>query len=481
MINRLQCGISEYGGVRNAAGTSFFANGWTSALSGSWGSLPGPSPTNMTLDVGAGNTLVVNFATPTDRGGMPIGWPIPHASLERGISWRSTLTPDADIGIYSVGQGRWESTTRLVIEVVEPHPNASIARAQICSGHFQAYVYPNFGVRNEARTSVPASGQLTLGGGGCIPGRSPSVYSAGYANHGALGLPEASLLDCSASGYRTSASPQLAAIEATNGLAVAALAAAGQFSMMMLADGTVRTWGTAIASVAGQRIETASPTSLELPTHVSPATGLTASLRAVVIAAGCEHALILLEDGSVCGFGRDDEGQLYGATAATAAAASLATTLTCHPLPSTLPPMRHVACGCHHSVLLARDSDDVYTFGEHDAGQVGHPRVPSECHPSTARVPSECRPSAIRVPSECSPSAVRVPSKARCSLSDSLLPPASPLPPNSSVGQCPLRHPPCPSNTTSRDGCPPSPAPTAPSFHSPPDATIPSPCFLRAR
>jgi len=401
MIQRLQCSITSDGRVRNRAGTSRFASGDTSALEGDWGSLLPPRAINMTLDVGGIDMITIDFDAPTDRGGVPLRWPIPHRHIAPPtIQWRryhpTTNTYSwNEIGLYSIGQGRWESDRRLVIEVVEQHPNATLARSLICQGLLQARLYTTLNIRNAARTSRAAEGFVVLGGGGCGQGRSPAVFAAGHATDGALGLPAAARLTCSAAnaGHLTSSSPELRALTATSGFAVSALAASsgGQgkgFSMVLLEDGSVYTWGSRIVGAAGERIEgprdrspdifPGSRDHLVLP---APAPGAPAgsAVRAIAIAAGCAHALVLLSDGRVCGFGADDEGQLAGAPSA--ANATLAAFVTCHLLPSTLPRMRKIACGCSHSLLVAAESDALYAFGASNAGQLGRPAGSSAFEP----------------------------------------------------------------------------------------------------
>lgn len=80
------------------------------------------------------------------------------------------------------------------------------------------------------------------------------------------------------------------------------LAAAARFSLMLLDDGSVLLWGTPPSSVAGAE---GTPTEVALPV-VLPA-------NAVAVAAGRDHALVLLVNGRVYGLGRDVEGQLNGA------------------------------------------------------------------------------------------------------------------------------------------------------------------------
>ena len=365
MIGRISCCILPEGRVRSADGRSLYGSGCSSRLAGDWGSLRGPSPANITLmdpsrdgsGLSVGDTITIAFDAPTDRGGVPIGWAIPHAALARGIFWRSGDDPLADVGLYSVGEGRWASDTHLVIQIVELHRNASAMYAGFCSGDIQARVDRRFGVRDAARQGQAVNGLISLSPDACAPSSGPSLYAAGYASYGALGTPPSALLRCS--GYRSSASPELRAVDGSTGLNVAQLAAAEQFSLMLLSDGSVLSWGTRFVALGVANAVDQLPT----PLAFSPPS-LTS--RAVAIAVGRYHALVLLADGSVCGFGRDAEGQLNGAVPLAA------TSLAAHQL-TGFPPVRAIACGSYHSILLAAGSDALYTFGQDDAGQLGRP------------------------------------------------------------------------------------------------------------
>ena len=124
----------------------------------------------------------------------------------------------------------------------------------------------------------------------------------GYASDGLLGLDQADVLDCP--GYRTSASPVFlpmtsSAVPAPDQV-VTALAAADLFSLMLLDDGIILLWGK--MPIAGT------------PTASTPeAVGLPGSEPATAICAGAAFALVLLTNGTVCGLGSDDQGQLHGA------------------------------------------------------------------------------------------------------------------------------------------------------------------------
>ena len=95
MVGRLSCCMLRRANVREAGGVSMPSTACSPPLIGSWGSLDGPSPSNITLtdpqqsgvDLSVGDLITISFDQPTDRGGVPLGWEIPYEVLEQSLLW----------------------------------------------------------------------------------------------------------------------------------------------------------------------------------------------------------------------------------------------------------------------------------------------------------------------------------------------------------------------------------------------------------
>ncbi|KAA0162820.1 hypothetical protein FNF31_03084 [Cafeteria roenbergensis] len=168
-----------------------------------------------------------------------------------------------------------------------------------------------------------------------------------------------------------------------------ALAAGGAFSLVLLDDGRVRAFGKGNSGQLGNGV---SPGTGSTPETV-PALVATVPLgqRAVALAAGSDHSVVLLEDGSVRTFGANTFGQLghgsdgpIGASAAEAAVLAtaevpLASERAAGAVLQTYVPRREalpsravaVAAGSFHSLVLLQDGT-VRTFGIGASGQLGY-------------------------------------------------------------------------------------------------------------
>ncbi|CAN0106278.1 unnamed protein product [Lampetra planeri] len=106
------------------------------------------------------------------------------------------------------------------------------------------------------------------------------------------------------------------------------------------------------------------------PPFFHPLPELAGGVRALQLALGREHVLLLTDDGTIWGWGPGRHGQQgHGTTEAEAAP---------RPVEGLQGlPMVGVAAGGWHSVALSRGGD-VYTWGWNEAGQLGLPSKPDE-------------------------------------------------------------------------------------------------------
>ena len=107
----------------------------------------------------------------------------------------------------------------------------------------------------------------------------------------------------------TTQSPVPVAVNLTGVLAgktIIALAAGGNHSLALCADGTLAAWGS---NSAGQLGIGSYPTSSSVPVLVNTS-GVLAGRRIIAVAAGVEHSIALCADGSVATWGDNSSGQL---------------------------------------------------------------------------------------------------------------------------------------------------------------------------
>ncbi|MEX2238955.1 MAG: RCC1 repeat-containing protein, partial [Dehalococcoidia bacterium] len=146
-----------------------------------------------------------------------------------------------------------------------------------------------------------------------------------------------------------------AAPVAVSGLSgVKAVAAGFRHSLALLSDGTVMSWG---ADTSGQLGNGATTGDQASPVAVS---GLS-SVKAV--AGGASHTLALLSDGTVMSWGNDGNGQLGNGATTGDQAAPVAV--------SGLSGVRAIAAGIYHSLALLSDGT-VMSWGADTSGQLGN-------------------------------------------------------------------------------------------------------------
>lgn len=145
---------------------------------------------------------------------------------------------------------------------------------------------------------------------------------------------------------------------------VKAVAAGGNFSLALLNDGTVMSWGHDRSGELGDGLPASNRA---VPAAVPGLTGVKA------IAAGDEFALALLDDGTVKAWGHDDFGQLGDGTAAAQDCDPTAGTLSCQASPVGIPGLSGVsaiAAGHYHALAVVAGGA-MKSWGADYGGQLG--------------------------------------------------------------------------------------------------------------
>lgn len=166
-------------------------------------------------------------------------------------------------------------------------------------------------------------------------------------------------------------------VEPTN---VTALAAGYHFSVALLADGTVRSWG---GNVFGQ-LGDGTRKDKQTPVAVSGLSGVTA------ISAGGAHALALLQDGTVMAWGSNQDGELGDGACGTEAATGKSGLM-----PVQVPGLNSVvavAAGGGSNYALLADGT-VMAWGKNNSGQLGIGELgPEECRTEVGTEPASVTP-----------------------------------------------------------------------------------------
>ncbi|MGW1766460.1 RCC1 domain-containing protein [Streptomyces sp. NPDC002073] len=153
------------------------------------------------------------------------------------------------------------------------------------------------------------------------------------------------------------------------GLTVAnatSLVAGGAHGLAVLSNGTVKAWG---ANNSGQ-LGDGTTSTLETPDHLTPGTvrelsGVTA------VAAGCTHSLALLSNGTVKAWGNNFSGQLGNGTTGSISNSTPVTVIDPSNPSAPLSGVTAIAAGCDHSLALLSNGT-VRAWGLNDLGQLGN-------------------------------------------------------------------------------------------------------------
>lgn len=193
-----------------------------------------------------------------------------------------------------------------------------------------------------------------------------TLYSFGLNSSGQLGLGETAVSNAF--------SPSLVKSSATTVLARSVLAAAAgeAFSLALLANGSVASWGLDNDGQLGQGTRTSASFSGQ-PELVRSPSGSAFLSGIVAIAACANHALALSSDGTVYAWGSNSYGQL-AQDPAKQPKSSLPVAVPFSP-PQRI---RTIACGAQHSLAIST-AGELFTFGLDSDGQLGrtgHRHVP---------------------------------------------------------------------------------------------------------
>lgn len=182
-----------------------------------------------------------------------------------------------------------------------------------------------------------------------------SVWAWGANDFGSTGQPPSTLEVC-----------QPAEVSLP-GCAVA-ISAGRHFSLALLADGTIYSWGLDNYGQLGNDI------ALTNKYQAQKVDGIT---TAIAISAGGEHAMALLSGGTVKVWGKGSAGQMGNGT-----------TVTANPVPVTasatgFSDIVKIAAGYDHCMAL-KSNNDVYLWGENYNGQLGRGNPPNPAYTSSA-------------------------------------------------------------------------------------------------
>jgi len=293
-------------------------------------------PRNNTLAVGASCAITVTF-TPHGPGAY-------YATL--ADSSNAAYGPDV---ILLTGMGTVNPSDRLAFgwgydghgELAAAGPTSSYSRPVLTQG-----------ISNAVSIAAGSYHSLAVATDG-------TVYAWGYNANGQLGAGGA---DTNAHSVPTQV---ISPTDPTQPLTGAAQVAAGSnFSLALMRDGTVYAWGYDGYGQLGTSVPAGQSAT---PVQVTLASGDPLA-NVVAIAAGSNHALALLKDGTVYAWGRNYEGQLGNSSTSN----SSTPVRVADPSDSThnLANITAIAAGGNHSLFLAAGGR-VYGAGDNAYGQLG--------------------------------------------------------------------------------------------------------------
>eukprot|EP00965_Chrysotila_dentata_P166092 5483966-Pleurochrysis_carterae.AAC.1 len=349
----------------------------------------------------AGDELTLHFANETDQAGVPTRWlvvkccrarlssaflflndavansqVIPNDLLSPAFEWTPALVKSA--------QGRWQDSQTLSLTVLEAADDSS-AGGGLCSPSPLSVRLTGEGlaVRDAAGASSASQASAIMNSTACAAAVGDPLFSWGAISAGRLGLTDAAAAGarCAQLGSVVAAPtpllpllsplesplPPLSPLLGFGGAVVVEVAAGGSFSLARLSDGSVYLWGTLPSGGLGARIVTAADGNGNgdeeggdgtlagaadrdvLATESATARRVVmgrGDVGAVALAAGCEHALILLRNGEVFGVGSDAQGQLGGGARAADGVVAVAAPAG----------VIAIGAGCMHSLFLEGES-----------------------------------------------------------------------------------------------------------------------------
>ncbi len=155
------------------------------------------------------------------------------------------------------------------------------------------------------------------------------------------------------------------------------IAAGYRFSLALLADGTVKSWGYNNVKQLG--LGAGSPTQVTSPTAIPGLSGV------IAIAAGTDFALALRADGTVKGWGSNHYGQT--GVNSSSAAVSVPTTVVTSVGTGALTGVIAIAAGGAHALALRSDGT-VFAWGTDFFGELGSPGSVGGSFPVAFQMPT---------------------------------------------------------------------------------------------
>ncbi|WOX26364.1 hypothetical protein [Streptomyces solicathayae] len=147
---------------------------------------------------------------------------------------------------------------------------------------------------------------------------------------------------------------------------VTGLAAGGAHGLALLSNGTVKAWGGNSFGELGDGTTSGVPTTdHRTPGTVRELSGVTA------VAAGCSHSLALLSNGTVKAWGNNFSGQLGDGTTLDISNSTPVTVIDPNNPSAPLSGVTAIAAGCDHSLALLSNGT-VRAWGANGSGQLGN-------------------------------------------------------------------------------------------------------------
>ena len=112
------------------------------------------------------------------------------------------------------------------------------------------------------------------------------------------------------------------------------------------------------------------------PVQMSTSVVLTGGYKAISVACGYAHSVVVGNNGNAYVCGNNQYGQLGANPTVTASASTLSAIISGMPTSGTNTAVCKAGCGTHHTILVLQNSA-VYTFGRNDKGQLGNGSVTS--------------------------------------------------------------------------------------------------------
>ncbi|MET7649633.1 hypothetical protein [Streptomyces sp. NPDC005486] len=149
---------------------------------------------------------------------------------------------------------------------------------------------------------------------------------------------------------------------------VTAVAAGCTYSLALLSNGTVKAWGNNFSGQLGNGT-TGAPSTTPV-TVIDPGNPSAPLSGVIAIAAGCDHSLALLSNGTVKAWGLNDSGQLGNGTVGGKSGTPVTVIDPSNPS-APLTGVRDIDAGFNHSLALLF-TGTVKAWGDNSVGQLGN-------------------------------------------------------------------------------------------------------------